>query len=183
VFLRQPRIVLLESNVDNNPFSRIRSPPTNPLTSIFRLSAILAVVAALFSIPPAFASLGGSVASIQSDQARMQGTVRVSSTASYALHQIQTPSGLIVREYVSPAGKVFGVAWHGPFRPDLKQLLGAYFGQYQQAANASRRARHAPLIIRQPNLVVEFRGHMRDFAGRAYLPGDLPAGISAESIQ
>ena len=51
------------------------------------------------------------------------------------MHEITTTTG-VVREFVSPGGAVFGVAWDGQFPPDLQQLLGPYYQQAQQAATA-----------------------------------------------
>ncbi len=135
---------------------------------------------------PAFAGLGDDVSSVQADQAHLQGTLRTTQTQTYTLHEIQAPTGTIVREYVSPtSGKVFAVAWQGPWPPDMQQVLSSYFGQYQQAAQAlatSRAGRH-PLVIQQSGLVVQSGGHMRSFAGRAYIPQMLPQGVSAEAIR
>jgi hypothetical protein len=90
----------------------------------------------------------------------------------------------VVREYVSPAGKVFGVAWQGPRIPDLRQLLGAYYAQYESAASAARSVRHrGPLLIQEPGLVVQSGGHMRAYNGLAYVPDLLPAGVRAEEIR
>ncbi|HYL15285.1 MAG TPA: DUF2844 domain-containing protein [Terriglobales bacterium] len=130
----------------------------------------------------ALAELGGDVASVQADQAHMKGIRRLASTAAYTLHQIQTPSGTIVREYVSPAGKVFGVAWQGPWLPDLRQLLGSYFEPYKQAAQA-RHTGHGPLRVEVPGLVAHSAGHMRSFVGNAYIPDLLPSGVHPEDIR
>jgi hypothetical protein len=89
-----------------------------------------------------------------------------------------------VREYLSPAGKVFAIAWQGPWLPDLQQLLGSYFTQYQQAARAAKqRPGRAPVSIHQSSLVVEQSGHMRGFVGRAYLTDQIPSGVTEESIR
>jgi len=77
---------------------------------------------------------------------------------------------------------VFAVAWQGPSLPDLRQLLGAYFDQYA-GATAARRARRAPVLVELPTLVVQSSGHMRAFAGKAYLPQGLPQGVVANEIQ
>src|SRR5450755_5113228 len=82
---------------------------------------------------PAFAALGADASSIASDGLQMKGMVRVSAAQAYSVHEIETPSGTLVREYVSPAGKVFAVAWRGPKMPDLQQTLGVYFKQYSEA--------------------------------------------------
>src|SRR6202451_168485 len=80
------------------------------------------------------ATLGGSSGSIDSDQAQMQGTRRKITAELYTVHEIQAATGTVVREFVSPEGTVFAVAWHGPRVPDLRQLMGSYFEQYAQAA-------------------------------------------------
>jgi hypothetical protein len=90
-----------------------------------------------------------------------------------------------VREYVSADGKVFAVAWHGPWLPDMRQILGTYFEQYAQAmqAQGDGRVRRRPVMIEQPGLVVQIGGHMRAFSGRAYVPEMLPSGVRVEDIQ
>jgi hypothetical protein len=143
---------------------------------------LLIVVLSLLTAAPAFAVLGEDVASIQRDQAHIQASVRVTHTSAYSLHELQTPSGVSVREYVSPSGKVFAVAWHGPSRPDLKQLLGSHFEEFRQALQ-SQNQRHGPVFVQLPRLVVQLGGHMRDFVGRAYLPDQIPPGVRAQEIR
>jgi hypothetical protein len=131
---------------------------------------------------PARAELGGDITTVQADQEHMKGTRQVTTTAAYSIHEIQTATGTKVREFVSPSGRVFAVAWQGPSTPDLRQLLGQYFDQYAQAIQGKRAGR-APVSIEQPGLVVEAGGHMRSFSGRAYLPQMMPQGVATASIQ
>jgi hypothetical protein len=141
---------------------------------------------ALLLLPlPACASLGGDVTTVQADQAKMQGSLRTTSSDSYTLHEIQSPTGVAVKEYVSTAGKVFAVTWQGPIHPDLRQLLGTYFDQFVQAEQAQRAQRRGrgPVQIQQPGLVVQVSGHMRAFLGKAYVPQMLPTGVRAEDIR
>jgi Protein of unknown function (DUF2844) len=146
------------------------------------MHGILAVLLLPF---PASASLGGDVTSVQTDQIKMQGSLRTTSNHSYTVHEIQGSTGVAVKEYVSSGGKVFAVTWRGPFHPDLRQLMGAYFDQFSQAEEAQRAQRrgHGPVLIQQAGLVVQISGHMRSFVGRAYLPQMLPAGVHSEDIQ
>ncbi|MGD0270495.1 MAG: DUF2844 domain-containing protein [Candidatus Sulfotelmatobacter sp.] len=134
---------------------------------------------------PAWASLGGDRASVDADQVHLQGTRTTKTAESYTVHEIQASNGTVVREYVSAEGKVFAVAWNGPWMPDLRQLLGNYFEQYVQAAKAQNAARpgRRPLMIEQPGLVVQVGGHPRAFTGRSYVPEMLPAGVQAEEIR
>ena len=60
---------------------------------------------------------------MQADRAHMQGSLRTTQTETFTLHQIPAPTGIVVREYVSASGKVFAVAWHGPWPPDMRQIL------------------------------------------------------------
>lgn len=135
---------------------------------------------------PAFAALGGDVTTVEADTAHMQGSLRITQTGAYTVHEIQTPSGIVIREYVSTAGKIFAVAWRGPWLPDMQQLLGDYFQQYADAAaqtQANNRPGRKPLQIAQPGFVLQQIGHMRSFTGRAYVPELLPPGVSPEAIQ
>jgi hypothetical protein len=131
------------------------------------------------------ASLGRDATSVREDLAKMQGTLRTSSGDSYTLHEIQTSTGVAVKEYVSPVGKVFAVTWKGPFHPDLRQLLGPYYDEYVQAIRTRRaqRSGHGPISIQHAGLVIQVSGHLRSFVGRAYLPQQMPAGMQAEDIR
>jgi hypothetical protein len=133
---------------------------------------------------PAMASLGGNTNSVEADRAQMNAAVQVSQHDTYAVHEIRAPEGTVVKEFVSPEGKVFAVAWHGQFPPQMQQILGTYFQQYTAALAAQQKHYgHRPLDIETPNLVVESGGHMRAYVGRAYLPDSLPAGMTADQIQ
>lgn len=146
------------------------------------ISGVLVMLALPFTMS---ASLGGDVNSVQMDLAKMQGTLRTTSRDSYTVHEIQASTGVAVKEYVSSAGKVFAVTWQGPFHPDLRQLLGAYFDQFSEAETAQRAQRRGrgPLLIQQTGLVVQISGHMRSFLGKAYVPQMLPAGVHAEDLR
>jgi hypothetical protein len=153
------------------------------------MAAVLTIAAAAI---PARASLGGDAASIQADQIHLQGRRTMTAAGSYTVHEIQGSGGTVVREYVSTGGKVFGVAWQGPWVPDMRQLLGNYFDQFARANQAQAQAnqaqngarmRRGPVLIDVPGLVVQIGGHPRAFAGRAYVPEMLPSGVGAENIQ
>lgn len=131
---------------------------------------------------PAWAVLGDSAASVLNDQAHMKGILRSVDMKTYVMHEIATPAGTVVREYVSPAGAVFGVTWEGQFPPDLQQLLGPYYQQTKQAAEQPQRHGRAPVSIDTPGLVVQQTGHPRSFHGQAYLPQLIPQGVTSSDI-
>ena len=139
---------------------------------------------------PASAVLGDTAASVLNDQARMKGTLRSVDNRTYVMHEITSSSGTVVREFVSPQGAVFGVAWEGQFPPDLQQLLGPYYQQAQKAQEKSQqegsqppRQRRAPIVVETPGLVLYVTGHVRSFHGQAYIPQLVPQGVQASDIR
>ena len=151
-----------------------------------RRSVVVALATVLFaSCSSAWAALGQDVASVESDRAQMQGSRSVVEERDYTIHEIQAPTGTLVREYAHPDGTVFAVAWDGPFIPNLRQLLGAYFAPFAEAAKAqqARHARRGTLMVETPDLVVETGGHMRAFYGRAYIPAQLPRAFAEGGLR
>ena len=142
---------------------------------------------------PAFAVLGDNAASVLNDQARMKGTLQSIDRQTYVMHEITAPSGAKVREYVSPSGAVFGVAWEGQFPPNFEQLLGPYFQQIQQASAQEKTAgagseqqaphRRGPAVIQTSGIVFVQSGHTHSFHGQAYIPQLVPQGVAASDIR
>jgi hypothetical protein len=147
-----------------------------------RLAVSGLLVFALLLASPSWAVLGEPVGSVASDQARLRGRLRSIEGEGYAVHEIQGADGTLVREFAAPSGRVFGVAWQGPFVPDLAPLLGAWFEEYRQAPRPAVR-RRGPLSVRTEHLVVETGGHLRSYQGRVYLPDAVPAAVSAAVVR
>lgn len=145
-----------------------------------RFITLLAVL--ILASAPAWAVLGKPVTSVHTDQLRTGGQLRAVYRSGYTVQQITQPDGLVVEEYVSPAGMVFGVSWHGPVMPKLADLLGAYFQDFQQAGHSAARRRRA-VVLRSDRVVVESGGHPRGFHGRAYVPSLVPGNVSPAVIQ
>lgn len=143
---------------------------------------VCSLVVAVTVAAPAFAALGGDTTSVQADLARMKGALRTTSTAAFTVHEITTSYGTVVREYLSPGDKVFAVSWRGPVIPNLRQMLGTYYGQYEQAASTPHVGGHRHLAIERPGLVVQSSGRMRAFSGRAWAPDLLPQNFSVSDI-
>jgi hypothetical protein len=89
-----------------------------------------------------------------------------------------------VREYLNRDGIVFAVAWSGPAMPDLQRLLGPYFEEYTTALTSLKSpGLHRSVRIASSGLVVESEGHLRAYAGRAYLPALVPGGVSVADLR
>lgn len=162
----------------------MRNQMRNPQQGVRRCAAFLTVLVLLGSTP-LFAELGGNLDSVQADQARIKANATASQTSAYTVFEIKSPLNTIVREYARPDGTVFGVAWQGPFIPDMRQLLGSYFGKYARAVKAQRETTspRTPLNIHEEGLIVQTAGHMRAFSGRVYDPRLIPAGVSENDIR
>ena len=146
------------------------------------------LVAALLLAAPRFASaaLGGDASTIDADRIRMQGALlRIARTDTFTVHEVQSATGTAIREYVSPSGTVFAVAWQGPWMPNLRQLLGAYFERFQRGADAARRRSRGrgPLRIDDGEIVVQVMGHARAFSGVVTVPRLVPNGVRADAIR
>ncbi len=156
------------------------------------LNRALAVAVLLVLSTPAFAVLGDNAASVLNDQARMKGTLHSIDRQTYVMHEITAPSGAKLREYVTPAGAVFGVAWDGQFPPNFEQVLGAYYQQAQQAVAEQKSTdensgqpvrRRGPAVIQTPGIVLVQTGHMRSYHGFAYIPQLIPQGATAADVR
>lgn len=135
----------------------------------------------------AWAALGSSPSNFGStttvSKARSLAATTTAGTAVYTVSQSTLDSGTVVREYVDANGVVFAVSWNGPTLPDLRTLLGDKFTV--MTANAAKRpkAGHSQLAVEQSDLVVVSNGHMRAYAGHAWIPSALPAGFDTTTIE
>ena len=120
----------------------------------------------------------------QAAQASAASSASATGASAYTVKQTTLANGTVVREYVSQAGTVFGVAWNGPQPPDLAALLGSYFPQYVAGVEANRaKGMRGFGAVDNSGLVVHSGGHMGAFSGQAWLPQALPAGVSTSDIQ
>jgi hypothetical protein len=145
---------------------------------------MLLLASALAAAAPARASLGGTADSVEADRKALSAVRRATvARAGYTVQEVEAGATL-VREYVSPAGVVFAVAWNGLAHPDLDTLLGSYAAAWREAdqqvpRSPGRRWR----AVRTARLVVEKWGHMRNLQGRAYDPALLPPGMDVDAIR
>jgi hypothetical protein len=145
----------------------------------------LAFVIALFaSAHCAHAALGGSADTVGADRKALSASHRATTShGGYTVEEMASDA-TTVREYVSPSGTVFGIAWNGYVHPDLTRLLGSYAGQFTAARQKAARiigSRH--LHLATENIIVEKWGHMRDLRGRAYAPKLFPKGVTSNEIK
>lgn len=139
----------------------------------------------------AYAALGGSPSDFGAAPATARrlaatggaaGATAAATDSVYTVSQSTLDSGTVVREYSDTAGKVFAVSWRGPTLPDLRTLLGEKFAVMTGAAGQRARAGHSQLALNQSDVVLVSSGHMRAFAGHAWIPSALPAGFDTATI-
>ena len=115
---------------------------------------------------PARAALGGTADSVEADRVSMKGLTLPAPTSTLRKQQLQLSSGTVVTEYLGSDGLVYAVTWRGPSLPNLRQILGNYFANYQTAASQPL-VRHRLVRVESPNIVIESSGKMRAFTGRS----------------
>jgi hypothetical protein len=150
-----------------------------------RISITVASLAAALACAPAWAALGGTADSVQADAAALKSQVAARSdvrSASYTVQRLSQDNGTVIDEYLSASGTVFAVHWSGARPPDLSQLLGSYYVEYQ-AAYAQPQAHSNHVRIEGTNLRYSAGGHMRSYWGTAYVPALLPAGLDTEGLK
>jgi hypothetical protein len=132
---------------------------------------------------PGWASLGNDRASIEADRAHLSARSSTVVTSGYTVHVLTLPNGGAVKEFERSDGVVFALAWRGPSRPDLRQLLGSRFNVMQSdiVVRNGRRLR-APLADERSDFVLRSAGHSGAFVGAAYLPQMAPADFSVSAL-
>jgi len=145
----------------------------------------LVLLAVLGWNPATYAALGGDRSTLAADRDSVQGELQSTPTGPYVMHQITASSGTLIHEYETPAGKIFAVSWRGPMPPNLQQLFGTYYDQYQAAAAVSAQAHpgmHRQISISESDFVMQALGRMRSVHGKAYVPSLVPAGVSVANL-
>ena len=148
------------------------------MMKLFRALLGLAVVCVS---APALAGLGDDASSVELDRVSMKAALRVTPYVGYDVHEIQTPAGTVIHEYVSAQGKVFAVSWRGPGLPDLAELLGSYAAQLAQAQPRTH-YNHHHLRIETPEVVMQSDAYLRSRSGRAWVPALFPQSLSPKDI-
>jgi hypothetical protein len=148
------------------------------------LKMLLVAVAFLATSSTAvWAVLGEGADSIVADQLEMDGKIETIPKSDYTINEITTPSRTVVREYVSPDGRVFAVSWRGPTKPNVADLLGSYFQQIQAAAAAQKPGLSGPRTVTASDVIFHSGGHMRNFWGRAVVPSLVPEGVNEAELK
>jgi hypothetical protein len=152
--------------------------PLNRSLEFKIVSLLSALLMSVLAPGIASATLGEPELTVQTDVAQLHASIKSSvELSSYKVHEIQLPTGTVLREFVGADGKVFAVAWSGSSKPDLRQALGKYFDVMVSAPRTKFQDRKH-MQIQQGDLVVEGRGHMRAMSGRAYLTSAVPSGVN-----
>jgi hypothetical protein len=142
-----------------------------------RLAAIAGVVSSFGATREARATLGGDVASVATNERSLVAARHIEKLAVGERHVLVLPSGTVVHEYLSASGAVYAITWRGPRRPDLRELLGAYFPQLATRVPGG----HHRVDFTGVDLRVQAMGHRRSSSGRAWVPSLVPAGVSVDA--
>jgi Protein of unknown function (DUF2844) len=133
----------------------------------------------------ASASLGGDLGSVHRDSIHVNVIPQTTNAERYTIYEMRISTGTHVREFISPSGVVFGVAWQGPFVPELQQFLGAYYYREYSVAIQSQKSNpfsRKPVHLRLADLAFENGGRVGAFYGRAYIPQAIPPAVAIAEI-
>ncbi len=154
-----------------------------PISARVRLLVSTAACALMAVAGQAQAGLGDPVASVALDQATLNGqSYSTSSQPRFTQYEFITADGVRIREFASLSGTVFAVSWSGPDIPDLKVLLASYHADYL-AATQTPQANRRILAVKNERVVLHMNALPRGVIGGAYLPGQLPAGVSPQELR
>ena len=157
----------------------------NKLTSIKSLFfGFYFAALTLAAVQQAQATLGESADSVKSDRKVLSAVQPATLPRNgYTVRELKSEAN-VTREYISPSGVIFAIAWNGLSHPDLTSQLGTYAGEYQKALRQTpgqKGKRHSQ--VKGSRVIVEKWGHMRNMQGRAYIPALIPAGVSIDEIK
>jgi hypothetical protein len=157
----------------------------DPMKSSFSILICLGLFAAsLLCSSAAYATLGEKAASVETDRKALSAVKRnLTAHDNYQVQEMVSDANTI-REFLTPDGVVFAVAWNGLTHPDLSTVLGTYNAKYRQAKKLHpRRHGRRSVQVKGDDVVVETSGHMRDLRGKAYVPSLVPEGVNIDEIR
>ena len=102
---------------------------------------------------------------------------------AYSVQEITLESGTMVKEYINASGKVFGISWIGPFKPDLRLFLGDPALTRLHLEKTGKVLDHHHANVNSSDLVIISKGMGRSFAGKAFAPQLAPANVGIDQIQ
>ena len=135
---------------------------------------ILSILAAALAASPAHATLGGDGESVVDDQFALHAIASIDTRPEYTDYKLATPDGVIVHEFVDPAGRVFEVTWSATGRrPNMRQILGRYIERFNGEKDGGLPAgRHAS--VADADLEIHSRAADQEFSGSAHIPALTP---------
>ena len=155
----------------------------NPITPrVYALRAILTLFVGL-SGHQCFAELGANKTEpLAAGLKPMHLLIRAHNEA-YTVQEITLDTGTLVKEYINTSGKVFGVSWQGPFKPDLRLFLGDSALNRLHSDKTLKVTDHHHSSVNSSDLIIISKGMGRSFTGKAFAPLLEPESIGIDQIQ
>jgi hypothetical protein len=144
------------------------------------LGGSIALAAVAGAPREAHATLGGVAASVDANRKNLGGVLRIERLAYGERHVLVLPTGMVIRQYLSPSGAVYAVSWHGHRMPNVQEILGSYAEQLSHR-DRIKGGRHN-MRLTGTDFMMSATGHGQTFSGRAWVPSLVPAGVDLDSI-
>jgi hypothetical protein len=151
-------------------------------TYLAKLS-VLALVQ-FFLLSTAYAGLGENESTLSRDYQALNGVQKtLSDFTNYHVYTFLTDGKVIIKEYVNTSGIIFAVTTSGIVQPDLDDLLGRYYREYTNMNDHHYTPGRRHGSTKTDHIVVEEGGHMMSAYMKAWVPRELPTGMSDNEIQ
>jgi len=148
----------------------------------FALSCLLWLTAFAFS-NACLAELGAGKTEHISAGLRLQKLQLRNVNDLYSVQELTLETGTVVKEYINSTGKVYGVSWQGPIKPDLRLFLGDKALSRLSPISTQKNLDHHHASMNSADLVIISRGQGRLFSGKAFAPLLAPASIGIDQIE
>lgn len=155
------------------------------MKKLFIASMHLVIALVLSKTSAANATLGEKLTDLASE-GKKTGLAPVAEKVqgSYKQVDLQADNGTVRQFATTDTGQVFGIFWTGPLTNNITQLLGTYSSDLQNydKTHPKRPGRIHYRKVDAGRVVFEFWDLRKKVEGRAYLPGQMPAGVTTDSI-
>lgn len=164
------------------------------MKNLFKKQILL--TSSFFCLYPIFAwaTLGGNAQSIENDAVNLSTVnnnnniktntlqnIQISKTNSldYTSYSFTTKNNTLIKEFIAN-NQVFAISWNGPFKTNVKQLLGQYFSNINSAPITTS-IHQAQISDNQ----IEYSsgGYPGEFYGTAILKSQAPKGFNFKDAQ
>ena len=145
----------------------------------------LTLTGSLFAADSAWAGLGEMKPSVTQSVAKMVARRSASLRTGYSVHDTIFPDGSQTPEFVSMGGVIFAVRWNAQHKPNMADLLGSSYMEYDSMARKMTASGRLQRNFRHDgnDFVINSTSHLHVFSGLAYRVALMPPGLRPDQLE